>query len=159
MTRPRFLADEMLGTLARWLRIMGYDTEYARDLLDGEVLRLAAEEDRIVLTRDKQLAQRARGRGLLIESEVLEEQLEQVADAFGLGGADLMPRCTVCNGELRTVRAEDVVGRVPERVLERQDEFYVCPRCGQIYWKGTHWDNIQKKLDRIIGPRDGNSPR
>jgi uncharacterized protein with PIN domain len=161
MGRPRFLADEMLGTLAKWLRMMGYDTEYARDLPDGEVLKLAGAEDRVILTRDKQLAGRAGGRGLLITSEVLDEQLEQVASAFEMMDAGTMTRCTVCNGELERVGKDAVAGRVPERVLEIRDEFYVCPRCGQIYWKGTHWDNITRKIEWLLGStkRRRESPR
>lgn len=159
MVRPRFLADEMLGTLARWLRMMGYDTEYARGLLDAELLRAAETEDRILLTRDKQLAERAGDRGLLIASVVLDEQLDQVVAAFRLSNDRTMTRCTVCNGELEVVGAGEVAGKVPERVLEIRREFYVCPRCGQIYWKGTHWDRVEKKLERVIGPRDDSNPR
>lgn len=159
MARHRFLADEMLGTLARWLRMMGYDTEYARDLLDSEVLELARAEGRIVLTRDRQLAERARDHGLLIESDTLEEQLEQVISTFGLRSDRPMTRCTVCNGELRTVGREEVRGSVPERVLSLRTEFYLCPDCGQIYWKGTHWEDIERRLERLLGPIDDSSPR
>ena len=149
MDHPRFLADEMLGSLARWLRMMGYDTEYSRGLLDGELLALASAEGRVLLTRDRQLAERAGGRGLLITSVVLDEQLEQVVSAFHLNNDRPMTRCTVCNGELEAVSADAVAGRVPERVLELRDEFFVCPRCGKVYWKGTHWDRIEKTMERL----------
>ena len=159
MAEPRFLADEMLGTLARWLRMMGYDTVYARDLLDREVLRMARAEGRVLLTRDRQLAERAEDRGLLVTSDVLEEQLKQVIAALGLREDHLMPRCTRCNGQLETVGREEVAGRVPERVLAIRTEFYLCPKCGQIYWKGTHWDDIDRRLKRLLGPKGGSSPR
>jgi uncharacterized protein with PIN domain len=159
MAEPRFLADEMLGTLARWLRMMGYDTVYARDLLDREVLGMARAEGRILLTRDRQLAERARDGGLLVTTDVLEEQLEQVIAAFGLREDRPMTRCTKCNGRLETVGREAVAGRVPERVLAIRTEFYLCPKCGQIYWKGTHWDNIERRLERLRNPKDGSSPR
>lgn len=149
MDRPRFLADEMLGTLARWLRMMGYDTEYARGLLDGELLELASAEDRVLLTRDRQLAERAGSRGLLITSVVLDEQLEQVVSAYRLNSDRPMTRCTVCNGELEAVGADEVAGKVPERVLELRDEFFICPMCGKVYWKGTHWDRIERTIERL----------
>ena len=149
MDRPRFLADEMLGTLARWLRMMGYDTEYGRGLLDGELLELASVEDRVLLTRDRQLAERAGSRALLIISVVLDEQLEQVVSAFGLRADRPMTRCTVCNAGLEAAGADAVAGKVPERVLELRHEFFVCPRCGKIYWRGTHWDRIEKTMERL----------
>ena len=149
MDRPRFLADEMLGTLARWLRMMGYDTGYGRGLLDRELLELAIAEDRVLLTRDRQLAERAGSRALLITSVVLDEQLEQVVSAFDLRADRPMTRCTVCNAELEAACADIVAGRVPDRVLELRDEFFVCPRCGKVYWKGTHWDRIERTMERL----------
>ncbi len=157
MPRPRFLADEMLGSLARWLRIMGYDTAYARDVTDGEVLRRACEESRIVLTRDRQLAQRAGEQGLRVESEDLEGQLQQVACALGLEVEGRMTRCTVCNGELRDATPEEVE-RAPPRVRACQEVVLICQDCGQMYWQGTHWDRIQERLCRLA-VRCGSGPR
>ncbi|MBI0584401.1 MAG: Mut7-C RNAse domain-containing protein [Methanomassiliicoccus sp.] len=159
MDRPRFLADEMLGSLARWLRMIGYDTEYVRDLPDGEVLALARREGRTILTRDRQLAERAGDEGLLITGDDLDGQLGQVVSAFGLRADRRMTRCTICNGELRLTPAGEVAGRVPERVLAIRDEIFVCQKCGQVYWKGTHWDDIGRRMERVLGPRSGNSPR
>jgi uncharacterized protein len=156
MSAPRFLADEMLGTLARWLRMMGYDTKYARGLLDGEILTLASEEGRIILTRDRQLAERARDHGMLISSAVPDEQLENVVRAYGLNDDGAMTRCTLCNGQLQLVSKDAIAGKVPERVLSSHDEFYRCPQCGQVYWKGTHWDNIMKKMGRLAARCDSN---
>jgi uncharacterized protein with PIN domain len=155
--RPRFLADEMLGSLARWLRIIGYDTTYAKDLNDRDVLELARSEGRILLTRDHQLAERAGERGLLVTSTALDEQLEQVAAAYGLKMDEPMSRCTVCNGPLRAAGGEEVEGRVPERVRSSHHEFYVCQNCGQVYWKGSHWDRINIRLSRVL--TTDNNPR
>jgi uncharacterized protein with PIN domain len=157
--RPLFLADEMLGSLARWLRIMGYDTGYARDMTDREVLVLAHAEERTILTRDRQLAARAGADGLYIISEVLEEQLSQVAAAFRLDFHGGMTRCTLCNGVLTAQTQEQVRGRVPPRVLASHEKFYVCVRCGQVYWKGSHWVDIAVRLEGVLGPRSDNSPR
>jgi uncharacterized protein with PIN domain len=138
---------------------MGYDTEYARGLSDREVLDLAERDGRVVLTRDRQLAERARANGLYITSDVLEEQLSQVAAAFGLRFDRSMTRCTLCNGELVLTTPEQVKERVPPRVLAAHDQFFVCPLCGQIYWKGSHWDDITSRLERALSPKDGSSPR
>jgi uncharacterized protein with PIN domain len=155
--RPRFLADEMLGSLARWLRIVGYDTTYVKDLEDCEILELARSEGRLLLTRDHQLAERAGARGLLITSAALDEQLGQVAAAYGLKMDRPMSRCTLCNGPLRTVGKEEVGPGAPERVRASHEEFYVCQSCGQVYWKGSHWEHINERLRRVLTA--DNSPR
>jgi uncharacterized protein with PIN domain len=147
--RPKFAADEMLGSLSRWLRIMGYDTTYEKDMEDSEILRLAEAEGRILLTRDKDLVRRARGKGLYIESDNLSEQLRQVFESFGLKMDETLTRCTVCNGDLETVGPIEVRDVVPFGALENNDEFYRCKRCGKIYWKGSHWDNILDRLGTI----------
>jgi uncharacterized protein len=152
MERPRFLVDEMLGSLVRWLRILGYDTVYVRNMKDTEVLEQARREDRCLLTRDRQLAGRAGNRGLLLTSTNLDEQLAQVAAAYHIGSSELMTRCTLCNGLLIRAKAEAVSAEVPERVRELHDEFFVCQSCGQVYWKGTHWDRINERLARIVRP-------
>ncbi len=156
--RPRFLADEMLGSLARWLRIIGYDTAYVRNLTDSEILELAHQEDRFLLTRDHQLAERAGDRGLLLTSAHLETQLSQVDAAYHIAFTEPMTRCTLCNGPLSKVPAGEVSEKVPERVRALHDEFFVCQSCGQTYWKGTHWDRINERLERVLRPRAGSSP-
>lgn len=152
MGRPRFLADEMLGSLARWLRIIGYDTDYVRNLKDTAVLEQARREDRILLTRDHQLAERAGDRGLLLTNAHLDKQLSQVSAAYGIVFDEPMTRCTLCNGPLSRAEAGTVTGKVPERVRRSHDEFFVCQSCGQVYWKGTHWDRINERLARTLRP-------
>jgi uncharacterized protein with PIN domain len=147
--RPRFWADEMLGSLARWLRIMGYDTVYERDRSDDHLLEAALGQGRVLLTRDIELAQRAAPRSLLIESRDLDEQLQQVRSAYGLKAQEELVRCTVCNGELRQVTKEEARGKVPDGSLEGNDEFFACSICGKMYWKGAHWRNIRKRLSGL----------
>ncbi len=146
MVRPRFSVDEMLGSLARWLRIMGYDASYEKDMTDSEILASARAEDRIVLTRDKELAMRAGKSGMLVESDNIDEQLRQVIERFDLKFNEPLTRCSICNAELEEIPPEAVEGEVPPLVKERQKEFFRCRGCGQIYWKGTHWENILKRL-------------
>lgn len=148
-SRLKFAADEMLGSLARWLRILGYDTTYEKDMDDAEILRLANAEDRVLLTRDRDLVRKAKGRGLYIDSDDLPEQLSQVLDRFDLAMDEARTRCTMCNGDLAVVRPDEVRGSVPEGALENNDEFYRCTKCGKIYWKGSHWNNILDRLSSL----------
>jgi uncharacterized protein with PIN domain len=145
-SRPKFAIDEMLGTLARWLRIMGYDAAYEKDRSDDEIVNSARAEDRILLTRDRVLAARMGEKGLYITSDQLEEQLRQVWQAFGLRPDQDLARCTVCNGELAPMAEEKAKDLVPEGVFLMNHEFLQCQSCGKVYWRGTHWLNIKKRL-------------
>lgn len=143
----RFLVDSMLGKLAKWLRILGYDTLYFRQGDDRDLLELASEEDRTILTRDTRLSRRWLVPTLLIKSEQVEEQLSQVVRRFGLEMEEgLFSRCPECNILLKEILKEDVVERVPPLVSETYDEFMTCPNCNRIYWMGTHWENIRLRI-------------
>ncbi len=143
MSEPRWIADEMLGRLARYLRIVGSDTLYARGVEDREILRLASAEDRVVLTRDRLLAHRA-PRSLWIASPRLAEQWAQLRAAWpALPQSVAFARCTVCNGELAlaTVPAEGWEPRVPRGV-----PVWRCGACGHLYWDGTHTVALRRRL-------------
>ncbi len=160
--RPRFVADEMLGSLARWLRLMGYDTEYAKDVEDTILLDIARDKGSRLLTRDKQLAERAGDIGFYIESDDLDTQLRTVSAKFHLEPDPERARCTVCNGELRMISREEAQGHVPAGALENNTVFYVCSGCGKFYWRGSHWKNITKRLEEVSGDgavRDDSNPR
>jgi len=147
MPEPSFLLDGMLGSLARWLRIMGYDSVYLRDEADRELL--TALGDRYLLTRDRQLAQRAGARGFYLESDELEVQLSAVVERFGLRFDVERTRCTACNGRLGKVPKEQVEHKVPEGTWSGHQDFWVCRDCGKVYWQGAHWKNIRDRLDKI----------
>lgn len=149
MTRPRFSADEMLGSLARWLRLMGYDTWYERDSSDTEILRRAGNDGRILLTRDKKLAERAGAMGIYINARDLEDQIKQVGMALDLTFDESLSRCTACNGELMVVGREEASKGVPKGALQYNEEFLQCRSCGKFYWKGSHWKNIRKRMERL----------
>ena len=143
----------MLGRLARWLRLYGYDTLYGIED-DDEIVRTALGEKRIILTRDSALAERAKKLGaevFLISSNSLDGQVEELK-SLGVEFRELFPanaRCPKCNGPLRRASKGEVKGKVPERVYERYDEFYVCENCGQIYWPGRQWEEMLK-MDRKL---------
>jgi len=145
----------MLGTLAKWLRLLGYDTAYDNAAADPELARRARVEGRVLLTRDRELAGRRGLHTLLIQSEVLEEQVREVQGALGLPPDPALSRCAVCNAALETVSPDAVADRVPPYVLRTQTEFHRCPGCGRVYWPGTHVEEMRDRMGELAdGQRD-----
>ncbi|MEA3310203.1 MAG: Mut7-C RNAse domain-containing protein [Chloroflexota bacterium] len=145
---PSLLADAMLGKLARWLRLLGYDTLYLQ-VDDALLAHRARSEGRILLTRDRELVKRRGLHFLLISSEILEEQLVQVLQAVGPPPEPAGPRCMECNTPLREIPLAEARSQVPIYVAQTQTEFRQCPTCQRITWPGTHWDGIQQRLERV----------
>lgn len=156
----KLLCDHMLGTLAKWLRFMGYDTAYPGPLDDTELLAAAEREDRVLLTRDKELATRS-PRAVRIRSDVLEEQIREVASALDLRVVDPLSRCSLCNAVLVPVAIEAVADLIPAGVRSTQKEFWQCPSCHRVYWQGSHWTKMVERLTSLpVGPRkDGHDHR
>ncbi len=145
----RFAADCMLGTLARWLRILGFDTSYFHNIDDRQLLERARAEDRLVLTRDRGMAASAgEGNLLLVDEERLENQLRQVIGDLDLqlSRERLFSRCIECGGPIRSLPAEEAKGRIPDYVQATQRDFSTCPNCSKIYWNSTH---VSAMLDRL----------
>lgn len=152
----KFLCDEMLGRLARWLRIAGYDTEYCRAEKEirfpgTDLVRRAREEGRLLLTRDRKLKIPPDLPVLMIESDHAQEQLAQVMRHFSLLPQESCTRCPVDNGKLREMEREEARGSVPPYVFQTQKSFSICEACGRIYWAGTHFDRITERLEEICG--------
>jgi uncharacterized protein len=147
---PRFLADAMLGRLATWLRILGYDAEYFRGE-DETLLRLAWRDDRILLTRDTFLLRRRHlPSHLFIQSDRVQDQLRQVLAAFHLQPpASPARRCIRCNLPLEPRTKSEAQGFVPDFVWASQDAFWTCPRCHRIYWAGTHRHHMAEAIRRL----------
>ncbi len=143
----------MLGTLAKWLRILGYDTLFDPDLDDHQLVRLARAEGRVLLTRDRELARRRGVRTLLIASQDLEEQITQVLTTFDLEPAQILSRCLVCNEPLQPLDYETARQRVPPYVAQTHDTFKICPACRRVYWHGTHRQRMQERLARFTRRR------
>jgi len=153
----RFLADSMLGRLARWLRILGFDVAWQAHAPDEALVRRALREGRVLLTRDRRLPVEWRLHDVhLVRAGETLGQLREVVEAFRLAErARPFTRCSRCNVPLAEVPPEAVRARVPERVRERQREFRGCPECGRIYWAGTHAERMRHVLDRVIsGPQE-----
>lgn len=140
----------MLGKLAKWLRMLGYDTAYIRDANDDELARIAVREDRILLTRDNRLRERRmlRGRSVYVGWGTTRSQVRQVMSALGLrlDPASLFTRCAVCNSEITPLDKAEVKGRVPPYVYTTQTDYGYCARCDRIYWRGTHVQHVLEAL-------------
>jgi len=142
-----FIVDHMLGSLARWLRMLGYNSYYDKLLSDNEIVEIGRREGRKILTRDRELA--GRGDGLYISSTELEEQLVTVSKEFSLSYRHDRMRCSVCNGLLQKIDADSVKNEVPQRSFENAKEFWRCASCRKIYWDGTHWKGIMDRFERL----------
>jgi uncharacterized protein with PIN domain len=155
-----FVADSMLGRLAKWLRAFGFGVCYDPFLDDHEVIALARERGAIALTRDTGFPRPADVRVLFVEHDRLEDQLDQVVrDApLDLSQARPLTRCTVCNGQLCPAARDDVWDRVPPFIYLTTEDYAECPRCRRVYWEGTHASRIRAQLDRL-GRAAGNERR
>jgi hypothetical protein len=145
----KFVADAMLGTLAKWLRILGYDTLFEPDIDDHQLVRLARAEDRLILTRDRELARRRGVRVLLIADELLDDQIRQMLADLDLEPDRSFSRCPVCNEPLVAIDGETARSRVPAYVARTQSTFRSCPICQRVFWRGTHWQRINDQLMRL----------
>lgn len=144
-----FIADEMLGKLARWLRMSGFDVLYFRQVSDEELIQKARNEGRILLTRDTRLIQRlAPNEYLFITQDHLQEQFLEFFRHFPDLSQDQHPfsRCAECNTPLEPIEKEKVRGKVWPFVFKTQDHFTLCPTCRRIYWEATHVRQIRQKL-------------
>jgi len=150
----RFFADEMLGKLARWLRLAGVDVAYRREIPDPELVAAARRENRILLTRDTRLIRTLRPEEFLfISRDRMEEQFSEFRERFGaaLAEARSLSRCAECNTPLLPLPKAQVEGRVWPYVFASQSAFTGCPACGKIYWHATHVEKILRRLERLRG--------
>jgi len=139
----KFIADAMLGKLAKRMRLLGFDVLYDPACEDNEVLRLALDQGRIILTRDTGLASRPLARDhILIGSDLVDEQLHQVLEAFSPPDGGPLTRCSLCNEPLSVLDRKDARDVVPDHVHATAIGFLRCARCGRVYWKGSHVRNM-----------------
>jgi uncharacterized protein with PIN domain len=155
---PALIADAMLGGLARWLRVLGLDVAYDPALDDAALVRLAAGEGRVILTRDRRLVLRRLARNhLLVASGEVGAQLRQVLAELAIAPdpARLLSRCLRCNLPLVPLAAEQARERVPPYVASTRERFRECPRCGRVYWSATHVERMRERLARFGVPLPG----
>jgi uncharacterized protein with PIN domain len=145
----RFAADRMLGKLAKWLRILGYDTLYSQSIDDKAFLGLATQ-GRILLSRNTRLVDKA---GLIfVEANDPKVQLKSVVRILGLqpDPDKFFSRCTVCNGLLDPAEPWDVVERVPDHIWTQHNSFSECKACGKVYWEGSHIERSRSEIQRLL---------
>jgi uncharacterized protein with PIN domain len=167
--RPKFIADAMLGSLARKLRIFGFDTIYFKEGDDAELEARARKEKRVILTSDKSLFEHAQAKGLrsvLVGGLTDKERLLSVSAQAGPDMASHLregmssSRCAVCNGELKVLGRKEAVAaaeaapattsKIPAKVLARHRLFYICISCSRFYWRGTHWERLRRLSSSLV---------
>lgn len=148
----RFIADVMLGRLARWMRFLGFDTLYFNNITDSRLLRIAREQNRFILTRDTLLAQKKGNKYcLLITANDSFQQLIEVIEKLALKRFNLLTRCVVCNGRLiRISTKNEIKNFVPEFIYLNYNFFMKCDDCGKIYWEGSHPKQFKEKIKEIL---------
>lgn len=148
------IVDQMLGSLAKWLRILGVDTYFAKNtIMDEDLLQIAKSEKRILITRDKELIIRAKKHKIptiSIHSTDLDEQLRTVLKQLPIDTNKFFSRCTICNTPVDNVEKKSVTQFVPKKVLSTKDKYWYCSTCDKYYWQGSHYDKIQKKILTIL---------
>jgi uncharacterized protein with PIN domain len=148
----KFVVDCMLGKLAKWLKILGFDTVYLNKAEDRDLLQIARRQRRILLTKDHGLLEAAKNvRSLFVKSDDWPEQLVQVLDTYGLREA-VRPhsRCLGCNLKLKVIPKSSARNLVTPFVLERSASFAICPACERVYWPGTHFQSMDRRIEGIL---------
>lgn len=146
-TAPPLLMDAMLGELARWMRLQGYDAAFLPDTPDMVVMRKAKSEGRVIVTCDHQLARKRGIEAILLKSRTLEEQIDTLIELVGMPSEPLQIRCGICNVGLVELSHLAAQKRVPPYVWRTHEFFTECPNCKRVYWKGTHWEGIEERLN------------
>jgi len=148
----KFVADMMLGKLARWLRIIGYDTAYDQSSSLRDLVALSNRTGSVFLTRRKCMPEEIGAASLFnVESEIFEDQFRSVVNHFHLDTQHhLFTRCLLCNVVVMSVQKQLIGGKVPQKSFDGFEEFFECPVCHSVYWGGVHRTNTIKKLNGIL---------
>jgi len=151
LRRTAFILDVHLGKLARFLRLLGFDTLYRNDYDDDEIVAIAQAEKRIVLTRDIGIFKHsAVTHGYWVRSTNINEQIYEIVDRFDLRKqCKPYTRCLACNGVMKVVEKEDVVSQLNEGTRKYYDSFSQCVSCGKVYWKGPHFDKLDNLVEKV----------
>jgi uncharacterized protein with PIN domain len=143
----------MLGKLTRWLRILGHNVKYSNKLEDTQLITIAKKERRILLTRDLELFQQATAKGVgtfYLKGQTEDEKLAELAKRFDftLDVNMATSRCPKCNTRVKPISKERAADKIEKSTYSYYNEFWECPKCGQIYWQGAHWTRIGKTLEK-----------
>ena len=151
LRQPKFICDVHLGRLAKYLRMMGFDVAYKNNFKDEEIVMISLKERRAILTKDRGIFKRNEvTHGYFVRSKEVEEQVKEIIKRFDLQKEiKEFTRCLECNAELLKIAKEKIMGKLPPKVNKSQDEFYECPGCGKLYWKGTHHQKMLSFVQRM----------
>lgn len=160
MTQILFFADCMLGTLAKQLRLCGYDTIYfsakggsiygGKETKHLNLEKICSQESRILITRNNKYKNSQLVKVCFIKSNYLKEQLKQIFEEFNLNYNNLFSRCLICNVLIKKIEKNKVQSLAPEYVLKIHDKFSYCPECKRIYWRGSHYFRMKEKFFRLM---------
>jgi uncharacterized protein len=165
---PKFIVDANVGKLAKWLRMMGFDTLFFDELDDGKMVKLALAQERTIITRDTEFMKRraittGRVKAILVSGDNPESQMKTVLQKLNLSDQTRpFTRCLECNAELKELDRSEAEGLVPGRVYQIQEQYMICPSCERVYWRGTHWKAMTDKLhefdsSQVEGSKGGRS--
>jgi len=150
-----FLVDGMLGNVAKKLLLLGYDTEYFSDMNDLKLIQKAKNEDRIIISKDRQLITNAKKSAIQTIQITKEDEIEQFSEILNIIHLELneisgdTARCTKCNSNTSQISKSKISNKIPSKVLEFNEKFWECDHCKQIYWEGTHIKKLQDFLNKI----------
>ncbi|MCA9811742.1 MAG: Mut7-C RNAse domain-containing protein [Nitrosarchaeum sp.] len=155
MPQSKFIIDAMLGNVAKKLRLLGYDSKYFADIDDNKLVDIARKEDRIIISRDVELSRRAKKIGLDVILVTSQDEVEMFRDIVihanleisKINGDDA--RCPKCNYITTLTDKRTIKEKIPEKVYQVNDKFWICDNCNQVYWEGTHIENLQEFVNKI----------
>ena len=154
---PKFFVDAMLGNIAKKLRLMGFDVEYLADVKDDHLINKAKSEERIIISKDKELIQKSVKIGinsLFVNSQKEIEQLREIIKKFDLKNVKIdgnIARCPKCNLKTQSISKHKIKKRIPNKIFENNEKFWECKFCEKIFWEGTHIKNLQRIVEEING--------
>ena len=148
----KFICDVHLGRLAKYLRMLGFDTWYENDYADKKILDLSDKQKRILLTKNKKLLENKKiTRGVLVKQAEPRRQLTEIVNYFDLKtSANPLSRCLICNGTIEKIKKEALGHQVKPSILKKYDTFFRCTGCDHIYWKGTHFESMMRWVEMVL---------
>ncbi len=151
LRRPKFVLDVHLGTLSKYMRMLGFDVKYQNNYSDSRIIDLSLKDRRAILTRDLGiLKQRRVTRGYWVRNTKPVKQIEEIVERFNLKNEiKEFSRCMECNSILKSIDMEKVVSRIPPKVKAYQKEYYFCKKCDKVYWKGTHYEKMKILIEKL----------
>ncbi len=149
--KKKFLLDENLYKLAKWLRMLGYDAIVPKSISIEKKISLCQKERRIFLTRSNKIVNKKdKFHRILIKTKKYNEQLQEIEEFIGFKESDLSSRCLMCNNRLQVVTAEKIESLIPENVEFNFSDYKICKKCGKIYWKGSHYTAMKSRLKNLL---------